>query len=362
MFAPPDRPVHPSVRRWLLLVAAMIFVMVVVGGLTRLTESGLSMTEWRPVFGWLPPLTDDAWNRIFDLYKQTPQYKKVFPDLSLSGFKAIFWFEYLHRLLGRIIGAVFFVGFVYLLIRRRIPMRLMPQLVALFILGGLQGALGWYMVVSGLVDRPSVSHYRLAAHLSLAFILYAWIVWIVSGLNRKPVATAAATAAAPHGMLPFVTYIGIAVTIVFGAFVAGLDAGKIYNTFPTMGGSLVPADYFRDGQGWRDVVANPAAVQFNHRVLAIITFVLIGALWWRSRRQENPERKRAATWLLAAVILQAALGIATLLMFVPVWLATLHQAGALILVTFAVLHARAGYCGNPVRADRAAPISGQTAH
>ena len=154
MFAPADAPVHPSVRRWLLLVAGMIFAMVVLGGLTRLTESGLSMTEWRPLFGWLPPMSDEAWQRLFDLYRETPQYRQVFPDLTVGGFKAIFWLEYLHRLFGRLIGVVFLAGFVTLLLRRRLLRRLVPPLVALFVLGGLQGALGWYMVASGLVDRP----------------------------------------------------------------------------------------------------------------------------------------------------------------------------------------------------------------
>jgi len=353
MFAPAESPVHPAVRRWLLLVAGMIFVMVVVGGLTRLTESGLSMTEWRPVFGWLPPLTDEAWQRIFELYKQTPQYKKVFPDLTLSGFKAIFWFEYLHRLLGRLIGLVFFVGFVYLLVRRRIPRRLMPQLIALFVLGGLQGALGWYMVTSGLVDRPAVSHFRLAAHLSLAILLYVWIVWILSGFSERH-----AVAGEPAGrFLPVMTYLSIAATIVFGAFVAGLDAGKIYNTFPLMGGALVPADYLRPDHGLGDLINNPVAVQFNHRILAILTVVLVVALWWRSRGMGG-EPSRWAHWMMAAVIVQAGLGIATLLLYVPVWLATLHQAGAMALVTTAVLHARS-IAGAPAPS---AAISGQTAH
>ena len=339
MFTPADAPVHPSVRRWLLLVAGMLFAMVVLGGLTRLTESGLSMTEWRPLFGWLPPMSDEAWQRLFDLYRETPQYRQVFPDLTVGGFKAIFWLEYLHRLFGRLIGVVFLAGFVALLLRRRLPRRLVPALVALFVLGGLQGALGWYMVASGLVDRPSVSHYRLAAHLSLAIILYAWIVWLTARMDR-PAARAAAPAAG-GGLLAFGVYGAIALTIVFGAFVAGLDAGRIHNTFPLMGGTLVPADYLRPGGGLAELVANPVAVQFNHRVLAILSVLLVLALWWRTHgRGSEPERKCAA-WLLAAALLQTALGIATLLLYAPVWLAALHQAGAMLLVTAAVLHAAA---------------------
>lgn len=333
-----DRSLHPSVVRWLLLIAAMIFCMVILGGLTRLTESGLSMTEWRPVFGWLPPLDDQAWQRIFEMYKKTPQFREVFPDLTLDGFKAIFWFEYLHRLLGRLIGAVFLIGFLYQFARRRIPRRLLPQLVLLFVLGGLQGALGWYMVVSGLVDRPSVSHYRLAAHLSLAILLYAWVVWILSGSRRQ--STSSFGRAQPARRLALLVYASIAVTIVFGAFVAGLDAGKIYNTFPTMGGAWFPGDYFRGGFALADIVANPVAVQFNHRVLAILTFVLVAVLWWRSLKGNALVTKRSASFLFFTVALQAGIGIATLLLIMPVWLAALHQAGAMLVVTAMVLDAR----------------------
>ena len=337
MFAPADAPVHPSVRRWLLLVAGMIFAMVLLGGLTRLTDSGLSMTEWRPLFGWLPPMSGEAWQRLFDLYRETPQYRQVFPDLTVGGFKAIFWLEYLHRLFGRLIGVVFLAGFVTLLLRRRLPRRLVPPLVALFVLGGLQGALGWYMVASGLIDRPTVSHYRLAAHLSLAMILYAWIVWLIARMDRPP----AAGSPAGGGLLAFAVYSAIALTIVFGAFVAGLDAGRIHNTFPLMGGALVPADYLQPGDGLADLVANPVAVQFNHRVLAVLSVLLVLALWRRTRRRGGAAERRQAGWLLAAALLQTALGIATLLLFAPVWLAALHQAGAMLLVTAAVLHAAA---------------------
>lgn len=322
----------------------MIFCMVILGGLTRLTESGLSMTEWRPIFGWLPPLDDQAWQRIFEMYKKTPQYRDVFPDLTLDGFKAIFWFEYLHRLLGRLIGAVFLIGFLYQLIRRRIPRHLLMQLVLLFILGGLQGALGWYMVVSGLVDRPSVSHYRLAAHLSLAILLYAWVVWILSGSSRR--STSGFGSVQPARKLALLVYGAIAVTIVFGAFVAGLDAGKIYNTFPTMGGAWFPADYFRSGFALADIVANPVAVQFNHRILAILTFILVAILWWRSLKGNALVTRRSASFLFFTVALQAAIGIATLLLIMPVWLAALHQAGAMLVVTALVLDARRRFGGD----------------
>ncbi len=343
MIAPHPDPVHPSVRRWLLLVAGMIFAMVVLGGLTRLTESGLSMTEWRPLFGWLPPMGDAAWQRLFDLYRETPQYRQVFPDLTVDGFKAIFWLEYLHRLFGRLIGVVFLAGFVTLLLRRHLPRRLIPPLVALFVLGGLQGALGWYMVASGLVDRPSVSHYRLAAHLSLAVVLYAWIVWLIARMSGTADGSGAPAAGAGGGggLLALAVYGAIAATVVYGAFVAGLDAGKIHNTFPLMGGALVPEDYLRPGRGLAELVANPVAVQFNHRLLAILSVLLVLALWWRTRARGAAPERRWAAWLLAAVLLQTGLGIAALLLYAPVWLAALHQAGAMLLVTAAVLHAAA---------------------
>ena len=342
MVAPHPEPMHPSVRRWLLSVAGMIFAMVILGGLTRLTESGLSMTEWQPLFGWLPPLGDEAWPRLFELYRQTPQYRQVFPDLTPGGFRAIFWLEYLHRLFGRLIGVVFLAGFVYLLLRRRLPRRLIPPLIALFVLGGLQGVLGWYMVASGLVDRPSVSHYRLAAHLSLAMILYAWIVWLLARKSRSTSRTGAPAAGAGGGaLLSLAVYGAIAATVVYGAFVAGLDAGKIYNSFPLMGGALVPDDYLRPDGGLAETVANPVAVQFNHRVLAILTVLLILALWWRTRGQGRAQERSRASWLLATALLQTGLGIGTLLLFAPVWLAAMHQAGAMLLVTAAVLHAAA---------------------
>ena len=287
-------------------------------------------------------MSDESWQRLFELYRQTPQYRQVFPDLTPGGFKAIFWLEYLHRLFGRLIGVVFLAGFVYLLLRRRLPRRLLPPLIALFVLGGLQGALGWYTVASGLVDRPSVSHYRLAAHLSLAMILYAWIVWLLARKSRSTSRTGAPAAGAEGGaLLSLAVYGAIAATVVYGAFVAGLDAGKIYNSFPLMGGALVPDDYLRPDGDLAELVANPVAVQFNHRVLAILTVLLILALWWRTRGQGRTQERSRASWLLAAALLQTGLGIATLLLFAPVWLAAMHQAGAMLLVTAAVLHAAA---------------------
>jgi cytochrome c oxidase assembly protein subunit 15 len=314
---------------WLFAVAAMIFVMVVIGGLTRLTESGLSITEWQPIMGALPPFSERDWLALYEKYQRSPQFQKIFPNLTLDGFKGIFWLEYIHRLWGRLIGLAYALPFFWFLLRRRIPRPLILPLWILLILGGLQGALGWYMVASGLVDRPSVSHYRLAAHLGLAIALYAGVLWIALGAVRRR----ERESAAPRALRLFAAIL-VAATILFGAFVAGLDAGLIYNTFPLMGGQWWPADYWDARDGLASLVEHKPAVQFNHRLLATLTLAAVAWMWWRTLRGDGePKRRNAATALLLAVLLQYGLGIATLLAFVPVWLGTLHQAGAMIVVT-----------------------------
>ncbi len=330
----PVRQIHPSVVRWLVLVAAMIFIMVVLGGLTRLTESGLSMVEWKPLSGWLPPMSTADWQTLFHKYQATPQFKKEFPDLTLAGFKSIFWLEFIHRVWGRLIGVVFFVGFVYLLVRRRLSLAMTPHLIVLFVLGGLQGALGWYMVASGLVDRPSVSHFRLAAHLGTAILIYVYTLWFMFGLVAPR-----SDEHEPNGLRSAarIVFLLIALTVVYGAFTAGLDAGKIYNTFPLMGGRWVPADYLTLPGFFTNVVSNPVAVQFNHRVLAILTLTSVFLLWLAAMiRAEQPGVRGAASLLLLAVMIQAGLGITTLLLAVPVWLGVLHQAWAMVVITCAV--------------------------
>jgi cytochrome c oxidase assembly protein subunit 15 len=332
-FAPP-RQTHPSVIRWLVLVAAMIFIMVVIGGLTRLTQSGLSMVEWRPLVGWIPPMNAADWQALFAEYKKTPQFHKEFPDLTLAGFKSIFWLEFIHRVWGRLIGVVFLVGFLYLLVRRRLSLAMTPHLIVIFVLGGLQGALGWYMVASGLIDRPSVSHYRLAAHLGTAILIYIYILWFMFGL------------VAPRGeerernglhTWARVVFVLIALTITWGAFTAGLHAGKIYNTFPRMGGQWFPTDYFAKPGFFANILDNPVAVQFNHRLLAVLTLISIFLLWIATIvRSIQPAVRGAATLLLLAAMMQVGLGIATLLNAVPVWLGVIHQAGAMTVVTAAV--------------------------
>ena len=325
-----------AVAWWLLVIALMIYAMVVIGGLTRLTESGLSIVEWRPFTGVIPPLNHADWQALFDEYKQYPEFQKINRGMTLAGFQSIFWLEYFHRLWGRLIGVVFLVPFVYFLARGRIDRALAPRLAVVFVLGGLQGALGWYMVKSGLIDRPDVSQYRLAAHLAFALALYGYLLWLVFGLLARP--------RAPSGTVP--GWIGpaagaifalICCTIVAGAFVAGLDAGLIYNQFPLMGEGLAPPDLFAMTPAWLNFFENPSAVQFMHRVFAVTTFVCVLLLWAATRFPGTAPRLRAAASVLMAVAaLQVLLGISTLLMFVPIPLASAHQATAVLVFTSAI--------------------------
>jgi len=323
-----------AIAIWLFIVAALVFAMVVLGGVTRLTESGLSITEWKPATGWIPPLSEAQWQEEFDKYRASPEYRKINRGMALEDFKTIFAYEYAHRVLGRVIGLAFLVPFVVFLVRRQVDRALGWRLAGLFVLGGLQGVLGWYMVASGLVDRPSVSQYRLAAHLGLAFVIYGAILWIALGLVREPTYGAAEPRMdrlrRANGWL--LGLIGL--TVLAGAFVAGLDAGLIHNTFPLMGGRLVPADWNQLAPWWRNVFENDVAVQFNHRVLAVVTVVATLLVWaWSFRFPLSVRSRRHMNILALMALLQALLGIATLLAFVPVWLGALHQAGALLLVT-----------------------------
>jgi len=335
-----------AVGWWLVVVAAMVFVMVVIGGTTRLTESGLSITEWQPILGTLPPLSEADWQALFAKYKQSPQFQQVFPDLTLAGFKQIFWLEYIHRLWGRLIGVVFLVPFLWFWIRGRIPKGYWPTLAGLFVLGGLQGAVGWLMVASGLVDRPSVSHYRLAIHLGLAIAIYAALLWTALGLLQR---RDDLLLARRHWGWARLAYTLITITILAGALVAGLRAGLIYNTFPLMGGALVPSDYWLPELRWINAFENRTAVQLHHRLLATATLLAVAYLWWRLRAGEAPGIRRAASCLLGAVLLQYALGIVAILRFgqapppaaEAVAIGTLHQAGAMVLVTAALWFAHA---------------------
>lgn len=329
----------PAVVTWLFICAIMIFVMVVLGGVTRLTHSGLSMVEWKPATGFLPPMTELVWQDTFEKYQQYPEFKIKNPDMDLAGFKSIFWLEFIHRIWGRSIGIVFFVPFMFFLLKKKLDRKLIPKLITMFILGGLQGLLGWFMVKSGLSDRPDVSQYRLTAHLIFAFFLYGWILWTALGLLFPKPHAIKQSLHVYKGFLSALTLL-LVIAIISGGFVAGTDAGFIYNTFPLMGDTLIPKDLFVFDPLIKNFFENIVTIQFTHRILTTLIFISVVAFWFKTLNQELPGRARIVLHcLLAAVILQVTLGISTLLLVVPVPLAASHQAGALILLT-AMLWAR----------------------
>jgi cytochrome c oxidase assembly protein subunit 15 len=326
---PPGR----AVRTWLWLCAALIVAMVAIGGITRLTESGLSITEWRPVTGIVPPLDEAAWQAEFEKYKRIPEFRTKNASMTLAEFKAIFWWEYVHRLWGRLIGAAFALPFLWFLATRAVRGALAWKLAGVLALGGMQGAIGWWMVASGLVDRIDVSPYRLALHLTLALVIYAAVVWIALDLGWPRAARPARRLAASLSAL----LVLILTTTVAGAFVAGTDAGLVYNTFPLMDGRLVPAGYLDLAPWWRNMFENVAAVQFNHRFLAMVTLVITLAVAAAMRRVPIPIVRDAALVLAACALAQVAIGIATLILAVPLILGVLHQLGAVALLTAALV-------------------------
>ncbi|MDB5397042.1 MAG: cytochrome oxidase assembly protein [Rhodospirillales bacterium] len=334
----PSAPVAPAVRIWLFAIAALCFTVAVVGAITRLTESGLSMVEWKPLIQDIPPLTEPQWQVVFGKYQLSPQYQQVTHGMSLAEFQGIFWWEWTHRLIAQLIGIAFALPFLWFLIRRQLPRRLTPYLVGLFILGGLQGLLGWAMVKSGLDQRPSVSHYLLASHLSLAMTLYCLTLWTAFFITRPRAALL--TPAENQPVLQRHAAIGLgalAMTMVWGAFTAGLRAGMLYNTFPLMGGGFAPPDLLAYHPLWSNFISNPGAVQFVHRILAMITGLILLALALRLRAPAvAPELRKLATLMFGIVALQIGLGIETVLNQVPVWLGALHQANAIFLLGLTV--------------------------
>ena len=333
-----DQRSQQQVAAWLLLCCTMLFTLVVVGGVTRLTHSGLSIVEWQPLVGTLPPLSEQAWQDTFQKYQQTPEYQKVNLGMSLEEFKDIFWWEYGHRLLGRTIGLIYLVPFLYFLLRGKLDRTRVWQLGAIFVLGGLQGALGWYMVKSGLVDNPRVSQYRLTAHLGLALAIYAGMLWVALGLL-------APRGAPPHdtprrGLWPFSLVLTaiIFVMSLSGGLVAGIRAGLVYNTFPLMNGYWIPPQILLLEPWYSNFFDNAATVQFDHRLIAWLLAALVPWFWWRSRHVTlTPWARLWCDTLPAVLILQLTLGIVTLLLAVPVALAAAHQAGALLLLTSALM-------------------------
>ena len=332
-----NRSQNRAVAIWLLICCGLVFAMVVLGGFTRLTGSGLSMVDWRPLMGWLPPISDAEWQRVFELYQQSPEFLKVNSHMGVDAFKGIFWLEFLHRLLGRTIGIVFLLPGIFFFAKGYIKVSEWPKYLLMFILGGMQGVLGWYMVKSGLVDMPHVSQYRLTAHLVAAFIIYSYMFWVAmsllfptNGNNKHPW----------YGKSLALTIL-TAVTIISGGFVAGLKAGKIFNTFPMMGDYWVPPGTMALEPFWRNFFDNMTTVQFDHRVLAITTLFVVIGFWFKARKADLPARSRpAVNALLHTTVLQVALGITTLLMSVPVILGATHQGVAMLLFTVSlyILH------------------------
>ncbi len=329
-----------AVAGWLFLCSGTVVAMIVIGGITRLTESGLSMIEWRPLIGMLPPLSVAEWERIFDLYRETPEFRIENPHITLDAFKSIFWWEYIHRMWGRLIGIVFAAGFLWLLRRRHIDRRLVPHLVVLFFLGALQGIIGWWMVRSGFADRTDVSQYRLVIHLGMAFAILGYMLWLALTLIERRQEIGGASASGYR--LALAVLCVASVTVLSGGLTAGLDAGYIYNTWPLMDGGVAPATMFVETPLWSNFFENPATVQFDHRALAYLTTGLVIALWLQARgASKTGHAARAIRVLLAVVALQIALGVSTLLLVVPLPLAVIHQAGAVALFCAAVWTAHA---------------------
>jgi cytochrome c oxidase assembly protein subunit 15 len=322
-----------QVAQWLILCAVVIFGMIMLGGVTRLTHSGLSMVDWKPLMGVIPPLTEQQWLAEFDKYKQFPEYQKINLGMSLGGFKSIFMYEYLHRVLGRVIGILFALPMLYFLFRRRVRPGLAPSLMLLFFMGGLQGFLGWYMVKSGLVDNPRVSQYRLTSHLGVAVAIYGYMLWLAFDLMfTERAAQDEKPSRNTRWILVLVALVYL--MILSGGLVAGTRAGLAYSTWPLMGTSFIPAGLYASVPPWLAVFEDITTIQFNHRMLAYVLFVVLNAFALMVYfRAPKGHAKLGAILLLVALWMQMGLGISTLLLHVPVVLATAHQGGAVLLLT-----------------------------
>jgi len=321
-----------AIAIWLFFSAFMVFAMMIIGAITRLSEAGLSMVEWRPLIGALPPLSDGEWQRVFDLYRETPEYQKKNAWMEIGDFKTIFFWEWFHRFWGRMIGLVFALPLIFFWVRKMIPHTYHLKLFGLLILGGAQGFMGWYMVQSGLVDQPAVSHYRLAAHLSLAFLIFACLSWLGLSLTLK-------TRRFSDPSLNIHSWIALSflgVTIIWGAFTAGLDAGLVYNdSFPKMGGQWIPPDFWKYDSIWMNILENHSGVQFAHRWIAMFTVIIVLSLWLHGAFKHKTFRALHAAAIMA--LAQMSLGIGTILSGVHIHTATMHQAGAVILLSLILM-------------------------
>ncbi len=325
-----------ALRTWLSVIALMIVAMVLVGGATRLTHSGLSITQWKPIMGVIPPLNHADWMHAFNLYKQIPEFKLITPHMDLAGFKAIYWWEWSHRLLGRAIGLVFFVPFVIFWAAGYIPKKLWPKLVALFVLGGIQGFIGWYMVESGLEVRTDVSQYRLTVHFGMAIIIYGFCLWLIFGLSGKQrVAVRSSAAKWLAGIILCLVYL----QILFGALMSGTDAGFGYNTWPLILGHFIPPGLYDAHPWFMAMFTSRLTVQFDHRMMAYLLVILIlGQAVWLVRSKQPSVLLDSGGVLAAIILLQATLGIWTLLLVVPILLGLAHQLGAVVLFSAALFH------------------------
>ncbi|WP_299779929.1 COX15/CtaA family protein [uncultured Formosa sp.] len=322
---------NKNVIYWLFTGCFLIFIMVIVGGITRLTDSGLSISNYKLITGTIPPIGDAEWQEAFKLYQQHPEFKHYNSHFTIHDFKSIYFWEWLHRLIGRVIGLVFFFPFVYFLITKQLTKSTIKKSIVLLCLGAFQGFLGWYMVKSGLVDMPDVSHFRLAAHLTAAFLTFAATLWVALDLiypNKKLVNT-------KYRNLIITTYIVLLVQIIYGAFIAGLKAGLLHNHWPLMNENkfIHPSVYAYDSF-LANILENPSGIQFVHRILAIVVVSLIVLLWYKSKQlQLTNNQKKAIYALLILVFFQFCLGVFTLILYVPVWLGVMHQIGAFFLLT-----------------------------
>ena len=323
---------NKKVIYWLLLGCILIFVMVVVGGITRLTHSGLSISNYKLISGTIPPMNDIEWQDAFDLYKQYPEYQKLNYNFTLQDFKDIYFWEWLHRVIGRAIGLVFIIPFVYFLIKKQLSKPTIKKSVILLILGGFQGFLGWYMVKSGLVDNPDVSHYRLSAHLTTAFITFAYSFWVALDLifpSKKTIEKG-------FRNLLRICLVVIIIQIIYGAFVAGLDAGFIHNHWPMMseGKFMHETVYIEQDPVINNFIEGKSGVQFVHRILAYIIVVLVFIIWRKARKMNVSKYQSNGIYSLVIILaIQFLLGVFTILLQVPVWLGVAHQIGAFFLLS-----------------------------
>lgn len=323
-----------KIATWLLLVATVIFGMILLGGTTRLTHSGLSMVNWKPIMGVIPPMNDHDWMETFHHYQQSVEYQKVNYHMTVNEFKEIFYFEYFHRLLGRMIGVLFLFPFLYFWYKKMIRKSLTPQMIIIFILGGLQGLLGWYMVKSGLVNDPHVSQYRLTAHFMSAILIYSYLLWVAFGLIKKEQQHFEPSIQIKMFKLSTVLTFLIAFMMATGGFVAGTRAGHAYNTFPLMAGKFIPDGLYSLQPFWHNWFENITTIQFNHRMIAYIIIIFASFVIFKLRHHTTSTKIHTITlWLMIVLTLQITLGIANILLAVPVVLGVSHQGGAVLLLT-----------------------------